>query len=151
MRTFVDATGRTWTIALNLGSAMRVRDTLNIDLLQPEVGDPPLITQLGTDEMLLGRVICVLLGDQLEAQKVTEEQVRSSFDGRTLLDAQVAFYAELTDFFQCRGRADRAKAVAAQAKLIALAVIAAEKRISAFDPQAAVDGAMSGSSPAPSA
>jgi hypothetical protein len=53
MKTFNDAAGRTWTISLNLGTAIAVKDALGIDLLQPEQGDPPLLTRLGTDELLL--------------------------------------------------------------------------------------------------
>jgi len=151
MRTFNDAAGREWNLALTIGSASRVRDVLSIDLLQPEAGDPPLLTRLGTDELLLGEVICCLLADQFEKHKVTEEQVRDAFDGKTLLAAQKAFYEELIDFFLNRGRADRAKAVAAQAKVIEVAVKAAEARIDAMDVDQVVSGAMSGQSPAPSA
>ena len=61
MKTFTDAAGRTWTLALTLGTAMKVKAKLDIDLLQPEAGDPPLLTRLGTDEMLLGEVLCAML------------------------------------------------------------------------------------------
>jgi len=151
MKTFNDAAGRTWTISLTLGTAARVRDVLGIDLLQPEVGDPPLLTRLGTDELLLGGVICCLLAGQFEANKVTEQEVRDAFDGNTLLAAQQAFYEELIDFFRGRGRTDRAKAVAAQARVIEAAVKAVEARIDALDIDEAIAGAMSGPSPAPSA
>ena len=150
MHTFTDTAGRIWTLSLTLGSAIRVKDTLGIDLLQPEVGDSdsggPLLTRLGTDEMLLGEVICCLLAPQIEAHQITEQQVRDSFDGGTLLAAQRAFYAELVDFFQGRGRGDRAKAVAAQASLIETAVKAIETRIEAIDPREMVHQAIEGSS-----
>ena len=84
MKTFTDTAGRTWTLSLNLGTAMAVKDSLGIDLLQPEAGDPPLLTRLGTDELLLGEVLCALLGGQFEAHKVTDADVRASFDGSTL-------------------------------------------------------------------
>ena len=91
MKTFTDAAGRTWSISVNLGTALKVKDSLGVDLLQPEQGDPPLLTRLGTDELLLGQVICCLLSDQIEAHKVTEADVRAGFDGQTLLAAQTAF------------------------------------------------------------
>ena len=50
MKSFKDNAGHDWHISLNIGTAMLVKDRLDIDLLQPEKGDPPLITQLGTDE-----------------------------------------------------------------------------------------------------
>ena len=85
MKTFTDAAGRTWTISLNLGTAMAVKGKLDVDLLQPEAGDPPLLTRLGTDEMLLGEVLCALLEGQFETHKVTADDVRAAFDGQTLL------------------------------------------------------------------
>ena len=151
MKTFTDAAGRTWTIALNLGTAIAVKDKLGVDLLQPEAGDPPLLTRLGTDEMMLGEVLCALLGEQFEAHKVSEKDVRASFDGATLMAAQQAFYEELIDFFRSRGRADRARAVETQMKMIDAAVKAIETRIEGLDIDAAIRGAMSGSSPGASA
>ena len=151
MRTFADANGRTWTLALTLGSALTVRDRLGIDLLQPEAGDPPLLTRLGTDELLLGETILALLEGQFEAGKLSPEEVRRAFDGGTLLRAQEAFYGELTDFFRSRGRSDRALAVGKQRELVAAAVRAAEARIEALDPETMVAyGEMSGESPADS-
>ena len=151
MNTFNDAAGRTWSIALTLGTALHVKNKLAIDLLQPEAGEPPLLTRLGTDEMLLGEVLCALLESQFEAQKVSDTDVRNAFDGKTLLAAQKAFYEELTDFFQSRGRMDRAKAVAAQAALIEKATAAIEDKIEMLDLDKLVDGALSGSLPDSSA
>ena len=151
MKTFNDAAGRTWTIALNLGTAMAVKSKLGIDLLRPEDGDPPLLTQLGTDEMLLGEVLCALLESQLEKHNLTDAEVRMSFDGATLLAAQKAFYEELVDFFRSRGRTDRAKAVAAQMQLIDKATVAIEGKIDAMDLDQMIDGALSGNLPVNSA
>jgi len=163
LKTFTDAAGRTWTISVNLGTALKVRDTLGVDLLQPEQGEPPLLTRLGTDELLLGQVICCLLGDQFEVHKVTEADVRAGFDGQTLLAAQTAFYEELVDFFRSRGRTDRARAVETQSRVIAEAVKAIEAKIEALDIEATIHdvlrspegakqhGALSGPSPEPSA
>ena len=147
MKTFTDAAGRTWTLTLNLGTAMKVKATLNIDLLQPEAGDPPLLTRLGTDEMLLGEVLCAMLEGQFETHKVTADDVRAGFDGQTLLAAQKAFYEELIGFFRSRGRNDRAKAVAKQMAMIDAAVTAIETRIDGIDIDETIRGAMSGASP----
>jgi len=147
MKTFNDAAGRTWTLTLNLGTAMAVKAKLDIDLLQPEAGDPPLLTRLGTDEMLLGEVLCAMLEGQFVTHKVSEDDVRSGFDGQTLLAAQKAFYEELIDFFRSRGRNDRAKAVAKQMAMIDAAVTAIETRIDNIDVDQTIRGAMSGESP----
>lgn len=150
MKTFTDAAGRTWSISVNLGTALKVKDALGVDLLQPEQGEPPLLTRLGTDELLLGEVICCLLGDQFEVHKVTEADVRAGFDGQTLLAAQTAFYEELVDFFRSRGRTDRARAVETQNRVITEAVKAIEAKIEALDVEATIRGALSGPSPEPS-
>ena len=149
MKTFTDAAGRTWTVTLNLGTAMAVKDALGIDLLQPEAGEPPLLTRLGTDEMLLGEVLCALLEGQFEANGVTAGDVRSGFDGATLLAAQKAFYEELVDFFRSRGRGDRARAVATQERMIEAAIQAIETRIEGLDVDEAVRSALSEQSQAP--
>ena len=150
MRTFKDKADRNWTIGINLAVAKRLRDTLNVDLLQPEIGDPPLLTRLGTDEILLGEVLCVLLSDHFEAHKVTADDVLAAFDGQTLLAAQEAFYEDLVDFFRGRGRTDRAKAVAKQAEMIAATVARVEEKIDQIDIDEVIDGAMSGDLQEPS-
>lgn len=147
MKSFTDAAGRTWRLSLNLGTAMAVRDKLGIDLLQPEQGDPPLLTRIGTDEMLLGQVVFALLEKQFEAQGITEADVYASFDGETIMAAQTAFYEELINFFQSRARPDRAKAVQKQMDLIVAATKAAETTIESLDIDKAIDGAMSGALP----
>ena len=163
MKTFKDTVGREWSIDLTLGSAMAVRDRLDVDLLQPEVGNPPLLTRLGTDELFLGEVLCVLLEDQFDSHGLSENDVRKSFDGKTLLAAQDAFYAELIDFFQNRGRTDRSTAAAKQHITIQKATVAATKRIDEIDLDELIDktldeamtqtksGETSGTSPEPSA
>ena len=147
MKTFNDKDGRVWELELTLDSAIRVKDVLDIDLLQPEKGDPPLITRLGTDEMLLGAVICTLLGDQFEKHDVSEQDVRRAMDGATIMAAQTAFYEELVDFFQHRGRADRAGAIAKQAEVISLATKQIADKIDKIDVGETIRGAMSGKLP----
>ena len=144
MKTFTDAAGRTWSLALNLGTAMAVRDKLNIDLLQPEQGEPPLLTRIGTEEILLGQIIFAMLEKQFQTQNITDADVYASFDGQTIMAAQTAFYEELINFFQSRARPDRAKAVQKQLALITAATKAAEATLDNLDVEKAVDGAMSG-------
>ena len=45
MKTFKDNAGHDWNIAINIGTAMLVKDRLEIDLLQPEQGDAECRTQ----------------------------------------------------------------------------------------------------------
>lgn len=151
MHTFNDAAGRVWTIALHLGAARAVKDKLGVDLLAPEAGEPPLLTRLAADELLLGEVICAMLQEQFDAHHVSADDVRRAFDGATLLAAQQAFYAELEDFFRRRGRPDRARAVQAQARWLAKAAAAMEQKLADLDLDAMLDGALSGNGLASSA
>ncbi|OHB51763.1 MAG: hypothetical protein A2Y12_01375 [Planctomycetes bacterium GWF2_42_9] len=133
MKTFSDSASRQWTIQLTIDSAKRVRDLMGVNLLEPEAGEPPLITRLGTDEILLCDVLYCLIKPQADALNISSEQFGQALGGEVILAAQNAFYDELVDFFQKRGRTDRARAVATQQKMINLAVAHSEKRISSLD------------------
>ena len=142
MKTFKDNAGRDWSLSLTIGNAMMVKDRLGIDLLQPEVGDPPLLTRLGTDEMLLAEVIAALLESQFELHKVDVTQVYQCFDGPTFGRAHEAFYKELIDFFHQRGRQDRATAVGKQMQMIVAGAKAAETKVAAINVDAVINQAM---------
>jgi len=142
MKTFKDNAGHDWNISLNIGTAMLVKDRLGVDLLQPEVGDPPLLTRLGTDEILLAQVISALLESQFETQKVDEKQIYQFFDGPTFARAHEAFYEELIDFFQNRGRSDRATTVQKQMTVLLKGVKAAATKIDGINMDAVIDKAM---------
>ena len=139
MKTFPDTTGRTWTIALTIDAAKRVRSLLDVNLLELEAGDPPLLTRLGTDVILLCDVIFALVKPQADAAGVSDEQFAAALGGETILAAQTAFYEELVDFFRKLGRGDLAKAVDAQRRIIDLAIARIETRIDRLDLEAAVE------------
>ena len=145
MYQFTDTQGRTWQIALTIGSALQVKAALQIDLLQPEKGDPPLFSRLGTDEYLLASVICELLRKQMEGYSLTEADVQAGFDGATLLAAAEAFWDELAGFSQSRGRTDRSTAVRKQNAVLRAAIKAAEAKVEAYP--LTIPGEASGTSP----
>ena len=142
MKTFKDNAGRDWSLSLTIGNAMLVKDRLGVDLLQPEVGDPPLLTRLGTDEMLLAQVIATLLESQFELHKIDAAQVYQCFDGPTFGRAHEAFYKELIDFFHHRGRQDRAVAVEKQMQVILAGTKAAQTKVDGINIDAVIDKAM---------
>jgi len=133
MKTFTDNAGRTWTLSLTIDSAKRVRDLLSINLLEPEAGDPPLITRLGTDEFLLCDVLYCLIKPQTDSLNISSEQFGQALGGDAILAAQNAFYDEAVDFFQKRGRTDRAKAAATQQKMINLAIEQVTQKLGQID------------------
>jgi hypothetical protein len=133
VKTFKDKDDRDWQIELTIGAARRVKDLLGINLLELDKGDPPLLTQLGTDEMLLVDVIYCLIKPQADAAEVTDEMFGCSLDGEAVWAACNAFYAELIDFFRLRGRTDKAEAVKKQMTIIKLSVQKAETLIQSVD------------------
>ena len=142
MKTFTDSAGRTWTVSLTIDAAKRVKGLLNINLLELEAGDPPLLTKLGTDVILLCDVIFALIKPQADAAGVSDEQFGAALGGEVILAAQTAFYEELVDFFRKLGRTDLAKAVDAQRRMIDLAVRRIETRIDRLDLEAAVESTL---------
>ncbi len=146
MKTFTDTGGRTWTIALTIDAAKRVKSLLDVNLLELEAGDPPLLTRLGTDVILLCDVIFALVKPQADQQGVTDEQFGAALGGEAILAAQTALYEELVLFFQGLGRSDLAKAVHTQRRMIDLAVSRIETRIDKLDLEAAIETTLGESS-----
>jgi hypothetical protein len=139
MRYFKDSSGREWTISITIGAAMLLKEKLGIDLLQPEQGTPPLVTRLGTDEILLAQTIATLLEKQFDEKKVSLADIYDLFDGATLEAAHKAFYEDLIDFFQKSGREDRATMVRRQMEVILVGVEKMKTRIEGIDIQARLD------------
>ncbi len=144
MKQFKDNNGKQWDISLTFDSAKRVRDLLGINLLAPEDGEPPLLTRLGTDELLLCDVIYCLVKPQADEAGITDEMFGRALGPDAILSAVDAFYAELIDFFRLRGRADRAKAVASQKKMIELATQRAAQTLENLDIDSEMDRIFSG-------
>jgi len=142
MKTFTDTAGRTWTLALTIDAAKRVKSLLDVNLLELEAGDPPLLTRLGTDVILLCDVIFALVKPQADAAGVSDQEFAAALGGDVVLAAQTAFYGELVDFFRKLGRGDLAKAVDAQRRMIDLAVARIETRIDRLDLEAAVESTL---------
>ena len=146
MKTFADNAGRTWTISLTIDAAKRVKSLLGVNLLELDAGEPPLLTRLGTDVILLCDVIFALVKPQADAAGVADEQFGAALGGDAILAAQTALYEELVGFFRGLGRTDLAKAVDAQRRMIDLAVRRIETRIDRLDLEAAVESTLGESS-----
>jgi len=133
MRTFADNAGRTWTLSLSFGAVKRVRGLLDVNLLELDKGEPPLLTRLGTDPILLVDVIFAVIKPQADGLGVTDEQWAESMGGEAMLAAQKAFYEEVADFTRSQGRPDMAKAALAQHALLERVIAMSEERIGQID------------------
>jgi len=142
MKEFIDSTGKKWVLSLTIDAVKRCRDLLNINLLEPEKGDPPLLTQIGTDEILFCDLLYCLCKPQLDQAGITDEQFGQSLGGDAILSASRAFYEEMVDFFRKRGRSDRAKAVAKQQEVIDLAVRRIERTLDLLDLETEIEKAL---------
>jgi hypothetical protein len=149
MRSFSDNAGRTWTLSLTLGAVERVKALLDVNLLELESGDPPLLTRIGTDVILLCDVIFALIKPQADSQGVSDEEWAEAMGGDAILSAQAAFYEEMASFFLSLGRPDVVKAAATQRRMIELVVEANEERLGQVDVEAEVAGIF-GASPSSS-
>ncbi len=129
MRTFVDTAQRSWQIAITLDAVRRVRDLLGVDLLGLTDGEPPLLTRLGTDIVLLCDVVFAIVKPQADAAGVTDQQFGESLGGDAIAEAAEAFWGELTDFFRRLRRQDQAEAITAMQTAMAAAVTMAETRM----------------------
>jgi hypothetical protein len=116
MRRFTDATGRAWDLAIHVDAIDRVLAACEIDLLALLEGDDPPLARLTTDDRLFTKVVWTLVEES--AGDLDETGFRRLMDGPTLAAAFDAFWEELADFFQSRGR--NAVAAAINAQLTAL-------------------------------
>ncbi len=139
MKTFTDSAGRNWTINLTIDAVKRLKALLEVDLLALEVGDPPLMTKLGLDVVLLCDVIYALIKPQADKEGVSDEQFGQALGGEAILAAQGAFYDELISFFRHLGRKDLASAVETQRRMIDLTVERVEMEIEKFPVEATIE------------
>lgn len=95
MRTFQDAAGRTWTIAVNVDAVKRVRALLGEDMLDIEKFFPRLLA----DPILLCDVLFAIVKPQAEAQNVSDIDFARAMAGDTIAHARKALVEDYVDFF----------------------------------------------------
>ena len=123
MRTFQDNAGRSWTVTLNVWTVKKVRDLLQVDLLdlggdEAKPGNG-LLYRLIADPVLLVDVLYVVCREQAEGANVTDEQFGRAMAGDAIDGATKAFLEELADFTPSpRDRARARKVIEATWKLI---------------------------------
>lgn len=127
MKTFTDNTGRTWSIAINVGAVKRVRSSLDVNLLDAVEGK--LIERLVSDPILLCDVIFVLCQQEAEARGITDEQFGQAMAGDAIDSATSALLEELVDFFPSGKRQVLTKALAKLKAFEAKAIELASKRL----------------------
>ena len=95
--TFKDNKDRSWTVEVTIAAVKRVRDLLEIDLLDIVMGD--LLKQFVVDTVLLVDCLYVVLQPQLDDAGVTDVEFGESLGGDVLEKATQAFLEGLALFF----------------------------------------------------
>ena len=130
MKTFVDNAGRTWTVAINVDAIKRVRDLVDVNLL--EVIEGKLLERLIGDPVLLCDVIyavCKPEADAKSAGGVTDTDFGRAMAGDAIDGATTALLEDLVDFFPQGRRRVLAKALAKLRKFETAALSAVEVRL----------------------
>ena len=145
MRSFRDATGKTWSINLTVAAVGRVRDMTQLDLMRPvdeKDGDKTTVFGLLTDDaVLFGRVLLQVLTER----NVDADAFLESLSGSALGEAYDAFWSEYGDFFQGMKREHFSTAIQKQQLAWQLALQEAQTEAASIDP-ASVVSALRGSS-----
>lgn len=140
MHTFTDNTGRTWSLSLTVDTIKRVLGDAaltqvhgKINLANLEDGEPPLVTRLATDLLLLCDVLYSLVRPQAQQQNVDDTAFGAALGGDAIAVATVALWEELADFFQKLGRTDVVTVIRRQLEAIHLAIAATARAVEGVD------------------
>jgi len=146
MRTFNDNAGRTWTLAVNVDAIKRVDGLIQgVNLANLTHGDPPLLTRLETDIVLLCDVIFALVKPQADQLGVSDEEFGKAMGGDAIIAAHDALWEELNGFFRQLRRTDTARAIEKQATLVKATVAAIEQQVETLDVEEVIAKALGSS------
>jgi hypothetical protein len=148
---FTDNAGRQWQISVNVDSIRRVRNTLNVDLM--ELGTGQLAQRLANDPVLLADILWVLCQPQAEKAGVGSEQFGTALAGDALDQATTQLFEGIADFFPQQRRRQVVRAALNKAKELDAAIAEqAVRKIEAMDPVSVAErllrGDSSGNAPA---
>ena len=107
MNQFIDSKKRAHALEITLGTALKVREAIGVDLLNPTDktdNSDPLSTRLLYDDVFLGVVCYHLLADQLTGKEISKEDFLCALDGEATKRLDKAFWDEYRFFFQARGK-----------------------------------------------
>lgn len=97
MAKFTDRHGREWMVDVTVGTVMRLRQDLDLDIVDL-LGGKTTIWDLLADPVTLVRIIYVTCRDQLEPAKVSVEEFAGGLAGPSLRAAAEAFKDSYANF-----------------------------------------------------
>jgi hypothetical protein len=140
MRTFTDATGRSWTLAVTVDALKRVRALAGVDLVEAVTGD--LWARMIEDPVLLCDAVFALAKPEADARNVSDADFGRAMGGDALGGALLALQEELVGFFPSHQR------VRLVARMLEATEAMQRKVKEAAERLRATCGASSGASPA---
>ena len=153
MASFDDNAGRSWTLRIDVSAIRRVREALDVDLL--DLAGGPLLERVAGDPVLLVDILYVLCSAQADEQSVDAEAFGAAMAGDAIDRATGALLEALADFFPSR-KAALLRQVIDKGQTLAERLLArAEKRLADGDLDAAMEevaaesGGSASSSPPP--
>lgn len=154
MKEFKDDEGRPWRLALTVGSALRVKDMVTVEIEEEQEAEDGTVTKtkrvvpfdlvdLGTIHQTLtvlrnqfsklGEVLYAILIRQVDEKKLTREEFLDGLRGDSLEAAADALESEVVDFFPQRLRRMVASMAAKFDELTDKIVAGAEAQMATID------------------
>jgi hypothetical protein len=134
MKTFTDATGKTWTVTINTSAVKRAKETADVYLVDMVKEESDLYGRLLLDPVLVCDVAYGVCKPEADARKFTRDDFNAVLVGDAIAAAREAILGDLVDFFPNPIRSIFRKALAGPP-----------------DGTGPASGGSSGNSPAPSA
>jgi len=97
MKTFVDATGKTWTVTINTNAIKRAKETSGVSLVDIVNGD--LYGRLLLDPVLVCDIAYGVCKPEADGRKFTREDFNAALVGDAIAAARDVILEDLVDFF----------------------------------------------------
>jgi hypothetical protein len=97
MKTFVDSSGRTWTVTINTNAIKRAKETSGVSLVDIVNGD--LYGRMLLDPVLVCDIAYGVCEPEAKARKFTREDFNAALVGDAIAAAREAILEDLVDFF----------------------------------------------------
>lgn len=95
--TWIDHTGRKWSVAITVSTIKRVRQLIDVNLL--EIADGQLLDKLASDAEFLADTLYAVCKPQADERGVSDVQFGELLAGDTITEATNALVRGITDFF----------------------------------------------------
>jgi hypothetical protein len=118
MHVFTDATGRNWTITINVAALKKVKALTGVNLLELLDNNLEGLSALLSDVVKLVDILYVLCKDQADALGISDEDFGRALGGDSLEQAVDAFLEEFVDFFPNRRAREALRKMLSKGKAI---------------------------------